>query len=124
MNPQTRQLIALLADDAAARMLDALRREASTAAVLVRETGASPSTVAQTLDLLSAHGVIRWHQGRAGARGRPSRVWELAATAQLEQFEQACNRFKAALLRAQLAELDPTAITDKNPRVPPRPASE
>jgi predicted ArsR family transcriptional regulator len=102
MNHQTQQLVALLASDAPARILDALQRKTLTAPQLVRETGASERTVVQALELLLAHGVVEWESGRQGAQGRPSRVWRIAAPRELAAFERGCEKLRSALLRLGL----------------------
>jgi predicted ArsR family transcriptional regulator len=102
MNPQTRQLVALLADDLSGRLIGALRREPRSVPQLVRDTGASQKTLAHVLELLQAHGIAEHQQAEPGAPGRPSRVWRLVADHELGAFERACDDFKARMLRHQL----------------------
>jgi predicted ArsR family transcriptional regulator len=106
MNHQTRQLMRLLADEVTDRILQALREGSANAPALVRATGASPKTVAQTVELLAAHGVLEPEQAKAGAAGRPSRLWHLSDDRRLAAFEVSCDEFKGALLREQLAGYD------------------
>jgi predicted ArsR family transcriptional regulator len=106
MNQQMQQLVALLADDGPARILEALQREALAVPQLVRETGASERTVVYALELLLAHGVVAWEAGRRGAPGRPSRVWRIAAEKELAAFDRACEELRGALLRLGLEEVE------------------
>jgi predicted ArsR family transcriptional regulator len=106
MNHQTRQLVALLADDGTARILDALRQKSSAAPQLVRATGASERTIVQVLELLHAHGVVEWEMASRGSRGRPSRVWRIAAASELVAFERACKELKRALLKRDLDAIE------------------
>jgi predicted ArsR family transcriptional regulator len=102
MKAQTRQLVRLLADDVTERLIDALRQQPRTAPQLEEDTGASQKTVAHTLELLQAHGVVEWQPDEPGKPGRPSRLWRLAADDELASFERACDEFKARMLRRQL----------------------
>jgi predicted ArsR family transcriptional regulator len=106
MKEQTRQLVQLLADDVAARLIAALRSQSRTAPQLQQDTGASQKTVAHLLELLEAHGVVGWQPSESGTRGRPSRRWRLTADGELVAFERACDNFKALLLRRQLDDYE------------------
>jgi predicted ArsR family transcriptional regulator len=102
MKSPTRQLVSLLADDVTGRLIGALRERPGTAPQLERETGAAQKTIVQTLELLHAHGIVAWQQSNSGQRGRPSKIWALAADERLSAFERSCDEFKAHLLRMQL----------------------
>jgi len=104
MKPLTQQLVRLLADDVTGRMIDALRVAPQTAPELESLAGSSHKKVADTLEVLHAHGIIGWAPRESNISGRPSRVWHLDAAADLDEFERACDDFKAGLLRRQLAE--------------------
>ena len=102
MKPQTRQLVSLLADDVTGRLINGLRKKPSTAPELEREAGAAQKTVAHTLELLHAHGIVEWQQPKQGQPGRPSKIWRLMADERLMDFERVCDEFKSQLLRTQL----------------------
>jgi predicted ArsR family transcriptional regulator len=104
LKPKTQHLVQLLSDDVPGRIVDALRVESQTAAQLVKLTSSSATTVSDALDLLFAHGIIEWTPPKPDAKGRPARMWRLAAPDDLAQFERACDDFKARMLRHQLAE--------------------
>jgi len=107
MKPPTRQLVALLTEDATGRLLAVLRAQPSTAPQIEQATNASQKTVAHTLELLEAHGIAEWQPAKSGtAGGRPSRIWRLAADEELTAFERACDEFKALMLRKQLDAYD------------------
>jgi predicted ArsR family transcriptional regulator len=108
MNQQTRQLTALLADDATARILDALQSEASAVPQLVQATGASERTITQTLELLLAHGVVESAMAPRSSRGRPSRVWRIVVSAELAAFERACEDLRRTLLKRGLEAVGET----------------
>jgi predicted ArsR family transcriptional regulator len=101
MKPQTRQLISL-----PGRLIIALRDQPSSTPQLEKATGASQKTVAQTLELLHAHGIVEWRSVREGTPGRPSRIWQLATDDVVADFERACDAFRARLLRRQLDQYD------------------
>ena len=73
---------------------------------LEQQTGAAQRTVAHTLELLQAHGIVEWQPAKPGTPGRPSRSWRLAADQDLASFERACDEFKALTLRKQLDAYD------------------
>jgi predicted ArsR family transcriptional regulator len=102
MNYQTRQILRLLADDVTGRLIDALREGPATAPELVAATGASQKTIAQTLELLAALGLLEPEQAEAGRAGRPAKRWRLSNDRQLRAFERSCETFRAKLLKAQL----------------------
>jgi predicted ArsR family transcriptional regulator len=106
MKPQTQQLVRLIADEVPGRLIAALRDQPQTAPRLEKATGASQKTVAHTLELLQAHGIVEWQQDEAGTPGRPSRIWRLLADKELAAFEQSCDAFKALMLRKQLDDYD------------------
>jgi len=112
MNPQTQQLVALLVDDVTGRLITALRRSPSTAPQLEKETGASQRTIAQTLELLQAHGIVEPQQAQTGTPGRPSRIWRLAADEELAAFERTCDEFKALMQRKQLDDFTTTTAEE------------
>lgn len=45
---------------------------------------------------------MEWQLDEPGKRGRPSRLWRLAAGDELAGFDRACDELKARLLRRQL----------------------
>lgn len=106
MNSQTRTLIQLLADESTGLLIATLRARPSTAPAIKSAIGASQQTIAQALELLEAHGVVRSELYKPAGTGRPSRLWSLCAEEDLLDFERACDQLKAALLRRQLAEYD------------------
>jgi predicted ArsR family transcriptional regulator len=106
MNPQTRPLIELLADELTGLVIATLRDRPSTAPAIKSATGSSQQTIARTLELLQAHGLVSSEPEGPRTTGRPSRVWSLRAEDELLLFEQACDQLRAALLRIQLAEYD------------------
>lgn len=103
MKPPTRQLVLLLADETAGRMIDALRAEPQTAPQLEALADSSQKKVADALNLLIAHGIIEGAPQNTTAKGRPARRWRLAAPDDLAAFERACDDFKERMLRHQLA---------------------
>lgn len=102
----TRQLIRLLTEDVTVRLVAALRDKPQTRPQLEDATGAAQKTVAQCLDLLEAHGIVKWQSAGRGSTGRPTPMWSLAATDELIAFERGCDEFKLALLRRQVDEYD------------------
>jgi predicted ArsR family transcriptional regulator len=106
MNYQTRQILRLLADDVTGRMIDALRESPATIPELVSATGASQKTVAQTVELLAALGLLDPEPPAAPRTGRPARRWRLSNDRQLRGFERACEQLRAQLLKAQLRVLE------------------
>ena len=109
MNPKTRPLIELLADEATGQLIATLRERPSTAPEIKSAIGASQQTIAHALDLLAAHGLVSSKSVKPARTGRPSRVWSLCAEEDLLAFELACDEFKTALLRRQIAEYDDPA---------------
>lgn len=107
LKPQTRELVALLADDVTGRMIVALRGAPHTAPQLEEVTGSSQKTVARAVELLHIHGLIEpTPQESKATGGRPSRVWKLVVEDELATFEHACDAFKASLLRRLLEDYD------------------
>jgi hypothetical protein len=87
-----------------------LCREPRVAPVLTEQleqhTGASQKTVAHTLELLHAHGIVESTPDEPGTPGRPSRRWRLATEEELAEFERCCDAFESLLLRKQLEDYD------------------
>lgn len=113
MNHQTRQLVALLADDVPARLIEALQRGALPVPQLVRQTGASERTITQTLELLLAHGIVEWEAAHRSGRGRPSRAWRIAATEDISAFERACEELRRALLNRGLQAIEQSDTSER-----------
>lgn len=89
MDSRTRQLLSIVAGDAAQRVVAGLRLKPQTNAELKASTGLGGTAVDHLLALLLAYGVLDYEVERSDQPGRPSRRWTVAGDAALKKLESA-----------------------------------
>lgn len=95
MERQTRQLLAILADDLTDELVTELMKGKALETELQQLVAASRQTIARRLSELELWGVVVSENCRTPGRGRPTRAWRLAST----EIASFLSRADEAMLR-------------------------
>jgi predicted ArsR family transcriptional regulator len=102
MEPQTRQLLRLLADDLTDRLVDRLAASPALETELQRSMGGSRQTIARRLEELRGWGIVASEDRQTPGKGRPTRSWSLADR-EAALFCAAADEFLLRLLERRAA---------------------
>lgn len=113
MNPRTRRLLTLLADDTVASALNACRSGDKTLSELEATTGAKRTKLHEKLTLLVAYGLLEPAPSRRGG-GRPAEAWRTSNDRVRDAFERQADEFLQELYRSTARDLDgPSAMAER-----------